>query len=523
MQLTHNAPKSFWHEPSFLSGFFFLFLYWWLGYDGITFTDDVTYLEFGKSFWSGEPFPDDSLFGHRWGAYLVSGWLTYLFGFSDRIGSLASLLFVYATFTLLYREVAGQKERIWFTLFFCSHVFLLHFINKVYPDTLLAFWICLLVVSLSKRHQYPLAMAILAAVCFIVGFSTKELMVYMIPMPVLLFIIDWKSKNKLTYHAYFALSSFLVLLIYFVSYQLIMGDFLARFRTLDEGYYISEYTFADKEAKVMLARLTYLPLVTFVERSYWVWLVLAVPGIIKAIQTKASLFFEMGIALMCLLFCFWFMSTSLGFYNPIHLNPRHLIILIPPASVLIAYGSDRWTEYKTSLLCLFILGLAISLLINDWKMGAYLAAFTLVFFMVLNKRKSVWAILVFLIIPVIYSIYYQYQNKNYNHFKSTLNKEIQKNDNQNIIYINSFVFFGKNWIISPSKSGRGTLKNIETVQEEEMKNSSTFHLLVYKYYLHAYPEETEFLKRFQHMAKELGFEEELVQEDRWIKISKFQK
>src|SRR5690606_28424659 len=119
---------------------------------------------------------------------------------------------------------------------------------------------------------------------------------------------------------------------------------------------------------------TILPIITFVERSYWVWMVFAVPGLVVGLKARKTPAIEFSLAFLCLVIGFWFMSSTLEFYNPIYLNPRHLIILIPTICILIALGWGEWQKSRKMTLliaCLLSLGMLISLLQMDWKMGAF--------------------------------------------------------------------------------------------------------------------------------------------------------
>ncbi|TVP51689.1 MAG: hypothetical protein EA341_04720 [Mongoliibacter sp.] len=515
------SQKQIWKEYQFIGGILFLLLYWYFGYDGITFSDDVTYLKFGQSLWSGEKFPDDSHFGHRWGAFVFSGLLTFLLGFSDKIGSIASLAFVLGTFLLLYAQLNHKSEKYWFTVFFCTQVYFLHFVNKVYPDPILAFWICLVPVAATYRSKYPFLMALTISLAFIIGFSTKEMMVFLIPFPIILFILDWRNGQNLKYHFYFITCAVAVLSIYFSSYYFITGEFFSRLSSVNEGHYISEFTYADKGISTIAKRLTYLPLVTFVERSYWIWLVMAIPGIIKALKTKQMFFLEMALLLICLFTGFWFMSSTLEFYNPIYLNPRHLVILVPVLAVMISFGFTEWKTYKLWTFALLLLGALISLAVLDYKMALYLIVFASVFIFWHNKKLIQLVIPVLLLGPVLMSIYYQKEKKNYNHFKSTLNNTILKTDIQKSIIINNFVFFSKKIILDQNNLSYSNVKDIQSDVEIVLSQEKGFKLFIYKYYLHAYPEEDQYLQDFRKEIENNGYTEKVLMEDNWIVISQF--
>src|SRR5690554_6021444 len=124
---------------SLILGIVFLIIYWIWGYDGIAFSDEVTYLQLGHQLWSNESVISNYHFTSRWGAFLFSGFFTFLLGFSDRYASLATLIFYLLTLYVAWR-VTPPGLRKWAVLFFIGNVYLLHFLTKVYPDGFLIFW-----------------------------------------------------------------------------------------------------------------------------------------------------------------------------------------------------------------------------------------------------------------------------------------------------------------------------------------------------------------------------------------------
>jgi hypothetical protein len=171
---------------------------------------------------------------------------------------------------------------------------------------------------------------------------------------------------------------------YLAYFWIAFGDPLYRVSSINAGHYISEFTYADKGFWVILKRLTILPFQAFVERAYWPWLVFALPGLVFGLKDKASRSFSFAIASICLMLGFWFMSSTLAFYNPIYLNPRHLIILVPILAYLIASGWEKWQNSKAwqaRIIGLLLLGVVIALLIQDWKMAAFNTLLTIPIFL----------------------------------------------------------------------------------------------------------------------------------------------
>lgn len=53
------------------TGLLFFMALWYWGYDGVTFSDDISYLDLGYRFWNGLPFQEVDLFNYRWGTYVL--------------------------------------------------------------------------------------------------------------------------------------------------------------------------------------------------------------------------------------------------------------------------------------------------------------------------------------------------------------------------------------------------------------------------------------------------------------------
>jgi hypothetical protein len=119
------------------------------------------------------------------------------------------------------------------------------------------------------------------------------------------------------------------------------------------------------------------------------------------------------------------MSTNLKFYNPLYLNPRHLIVLIPILAFLIAVSWSEWQNnwrLKKILIGLMGLGIAISLFQFDWKMAAFQFGVTgLIFFRESHLRN--FGFVLVLVIPALVSIPYQKNLKQYSPLIEVLDLE----------------------------------------------------------------------------------------------------
>jgi hypothetical protein len=471
---------------------FFLMTYWLVGFDGITFSDDVYYLVAGDSFWQGTMVFSDYHFSTRWGAYIPAGLIGFIFGNDPHTVSAISLISYLGTYLLLLRITKGTNALIVLSLWFCTQVYFLHFLTKVYPDSVLIFWVCLVPFAAIYRNQHGILAGLFLVIGLFAGFLTKETIIFLAPFPVLLAYFDYKS-NQLNWRFYGAvLSSGLILGIGYLSYFWIaFGDPLYRVSSINAGHYISEFTYADKGFWSILKRLTILPFQTFVERAYWPWLVFALPGLVLGLKNRGSKSFSFSMALICLMLGFWVMSSTLAFYNPIYLNPRHLIILVPILAYLIASGWEKWQDNKAwqiRIIGLLLFGVVIALLIKDWKMAGFNALLTVPIFLK-NQKFRLIVLGLLLLIPAMYSIKYQTNLKQYDSLIETLSTETQVTDLNTPIYTHSFLDFSKKVLLPNDSLAQELLIPLYQFPKVESEFPQKLKVLIYDYYQHAYPDE----------------------------------
>jgi len=493
---------------AFSVGVLFLLAYWYVGFDGITFSDDVYYLLAGKKFWEGTMEVNDYHFSSRWGAYIPSGLIGYLLGFDAHKISLISLLSYSASLLLLIKALPKTAPTWVLVLWFCTQIYFLHFLTKVYPDSLLVLWTCLIPVAATFRNSKPVFSGILLVLALFIGFLTKETIILLVPFPILLFYFDWKRKtfNSSFYVALLA-TGILLSAAYLGYFWLKFGDPLHRISSINAGHYISEFTYADKGFWSILRRLTILPIITFVERSYWAWMIFALPGIAIGLKSRTTPAFEFSLAFLCLFIGFWFMTSTLEFYNPIYLNPRHLIIIVPILSMLIALGWKEWKnlgKWKIYLVGLLLLGTGISLVQMDLKMAIFNFALAMgVRFS--NSKFHPSYIGLILLVPACIAIPYQQKLKQYPALISTLKAEVQSADNETLLITNNFIDFSDKILFPDDCEAQEKLRGLDYLISGSKPKKDTIKLVLYPYYQHAYPQEQEEIDQLIITVEKLGY------------------
>ncbi|MDI1321108.1 MAG: hypothetical protein PSV36_00085 [Algoriphagus sp.] len=490
--ITQTRQNFFQKHSAIFAGSLFLIGYWVFGFDGITFSDDVFYLLAGKNFWEGTMEVNEYHFSTRWGAYVPSGLIGHWLGFEPHRISLVSLISYLASLFLLYKILPKSFPEWILVLWFCTHVYFMHFLTKVYPDSSLVFWTCLVPAAAVYRSSKPYLSAFLFIFALFAGFLTKETIVFFAPLPILLFLFDWRSGSISTkFYVSLVSFGFLFGFSYLGYFWIEFGDPFYRITSIQAGHYISEFTYADKGIWSILKRLTYMPVVTFVERAYWPWLVFAVPGLLFAWKNRISPATEFALAFLSLFGCFWFMSTNLKFYNPLYLNPRHLIILTPILAFLVATGWSKWQSnwrLKRLMIGLLALGILISLFQQDWKMTAFQSGLAgLIFFRESHFRNLGFAL--FLTIPAIISIPYQRNLKQYSSLIEVLKQVTSSTENQSIIITNNFIDFSEKVLLPGNEKAQDMIFPMEKIKELQSNPPEQLRVLIYQYYQHAYPKE----------------------------------
>jgi len=493
---------------NFFIGLLFLVVYWIIGYDGITFSDDVYYIQAGKRFWQGTMEVNDYHFSSRWGAYVPSGLIGFIFGYRPHLMSIVSLISYSLTLYLLAKILPRSSPSWVLVLWVCTHVYFLHFLTKVYPDGLLVLFACLVPYGSIRRKDTPILSGIILVAGLFLGFLTKETIVLLAPFPILLWCLD-KRNNQINWKFYLTIICFGLLLasFYLTFFWFKIGDPLHRISSINAGHYISEFTYADKGIGSIIKRLTILPIVAFVERSYWAWIVFALPAIAIAKKTLTSPITEFSIAFLCLLVGFWFMTSTLEFYNPIYLNPRHLIIIIPILSFLIACGWGYWQKsmfWTKLMIALLLLGTVISVVLYDWKMAAFYTA--LAFVVKFHKFKFQKQMLILLLtFPAIFAIFYQKQLKHYEQLVSALKEEGLTSDSNSLLVTNNFLEFSKHTMYPLEPQVTQKLHGLDYLLDTANMTSERIVLLLYPYYTHAYPQEQVEIDSLKKLLSSKGY------------------
>jgi hypothetical protein len=333
---------------------FFIITYWFFAFDGFDFYDDYSYSYFANEMAQGKFQVGESHFSHRIGIFAPLAFLYWLFGINDHITILWPLLChlsgVFLVFFILHKKdkgaaVAGAMMAglNFYSIFFCK---------ELYPDTMVSCFAmasAFLLFKLRNRNNNRVYFFSFLFVCFVFeAFLSKETILYLIPFYILLFIHDILRKINFKFWISSVLFSLVCVLIYLTWYKINTGSFFYRFQMIQEGHYEFPGSYYQKSFIEYLPRLTYEPFLMLLNTEMIIPMVVAVPAIcslkFKDLKDLNKIESFWTCLVLIILFMLWFCSTSLVFYNPIFLQGRMVLMLIPPLCVLAGMGWKKMTE-----------------------------------------------------------------------------------------------------------------------------------------------------------------------------------
>ncbi len=488
----------------------FIVAYWYAGFDGFYFYDDLTYAKNALQIVNGTFSFADHLFSQRLtiiGATAVS---YFFFGISDYATILPPLICTLITCNAIYFFLLKKS---FFVAIMAASVYTLDFYtiffsNKLYPDVLLCCFVFLgLVILYSARTSHEkIALKALGVVFFLfLAFLAKLTILFVFPFLLGLFINDLiKRQNVGFWYRVIILSMGVGSIYLWWEYQT-FGNCFYRFNAIvSEGHYVSNGSYFDKNWFVLIKRITFQPVIMLLNSSMIIPLGLAFPVLIgyRAGKLWNHNSFEKfwAYAALSMLIYFWWGSTSWQYYNPIALFQRHLLLAVPPLAILSGLSLQRINEFSWVYTLIF----AVITLLGIWQgVGPVLIVYSSLFggfavyrglqFMdqaAINKiptKKNMLAALLILILAVhpVYSML-KPSESGYANLTEMVNA-IEKEEN-NILLITDrqiasnceYVF--RDWKEQPDCMTYASIQNIDSLAEFEKAYilKYDFHLPLYR-------------------------------------------
>ncbi|MEN7551624.1 phospholipid carrier-dependent glycosyltransferase [Rapidithrix thailandica] len=386
---------------------------------GILLSDQYLYAKNAYLFAEGNFELSPSVFSNRFAVFIPTAWFIKLLGMEYWVVSIWPLLtfVLLLTGTFFYLRKQSPQIALWATVFLATNPLLIKLSADLLPDLILAVFTtlamyCIQLAQSVKNTVSAFRWSFLFALCFIIATLAKETTAFLLPFIGALMLIDCIQKKNLRFWLGVIVSGLLLGGTYLAFYQLHTGDLLYRLKGIEQEHNISKvWSYYGSSTFEILARLTYKPLVFLLSSQYYSYLFfLAFIALLyfKKEQQERSFKVFWALYLGYLLAMFWWGSTSLKGYNPMPLQSRMWILLLPPLCIFSAYTLVHWKTYVNFrfpmiAFCLIALACIGSALWwhHDWE-----AIFALYFVLLLagyavfqQKISSGWA--VFILLPLL--------------------------------------------------------------------------------------------------------------------------
>ncbi|MGB3546257.1 MAG: hypothetical protein WBA17_04745 [Saprospiraceae bacterium] len=357
----------------FLAACLLLLIHHWCYYYGHFGFDDLYYARLAKRLFDGQIDWADH-YSYRIVPLAVTGLSYRLFGINDTASALPGLLCSVGILYLLYRHF--REEQWWQLLLACGLYFSLSwnlfYSDKLMPDlyvscfTFAAWSLVMGSRSGSFGRKLKVAVPCLAAGLVFLAFNSKGTVILAVPIFGYYAVRDLLIK-KYRFWLVFGVTSAALLLLYGGISAGAAGSPLARFSAIGANHYLNDCSYDQLPTAHLISRLTDGFWTLIVDSLLVLHLAIAVAGLILVGWLNPGggrRTVEHVFAVAIIFLSIDFMSISLTSYNPICLDPRHILLFSPMLCVLSvriigglvpARPRYSWLPYLVAVVCTILL------------------------------------------------------------------------------------------------------------------------------------------------------------------------
>lgn len=378
-----------------------IILYHCFCYTGHFGYDDMEYSRLSVELLRGH-FDSSNHFSYRFPIIILTAISYKLFGINDFAGSIPPLIISCTILWIVYLSLKNASNVTLITgLALCSFSnWFTFYTDKLMPDIYVAFSVSLALFILhqyrfhSQKNTILYSFALCGTLLF--GFMAKETIVLTLPLFLYFCIKDIWQKKQLTFWISNIVIGIILLFLYFIVIWHITGDFTKRFTTIDSNSYLNSCSYGEQSIEILLKRITIDFFSLMISQSMFIAFILIlgsiiINGIKSLFKTDDSLNFYILSAIILVLSAN-FMSISITSYNPMCLDPRHYLYLIPVTAIPAAHIFNSMLQNKnlnTALIPLIAIAILISYLSKtDATIMHYIPILILLLISVLTKKKT---------------------------------------------------------------------------------------------------------------------------------------
>ena len=435
----------------------FISCYWYFAFDGFYFFDDTAYSRYAWEATQGIfSLKQNDIFAHRLGVYLPVSVIYSITGIADCSTVFWPLLVFLAGAAFLFFGLRRYSTTIaLYALVIASlNFYPVFFSNKLYPDPVVAFFTLaatfVLWKAISQQESNTFFQAFAFTALLFSAFLTKETVLFYAPFYLIVLIADLKNKRNLKFWGYSTALGLMLLAVYFTSYYIQTGDAFYRFKVIQDGHYVFALSYYQKPFVEIIPRLTYEPLLMFLSSELAIPFIIALP-LLFSFKVKELLNlneFENFWKVLCLvlLLMLWYCSTSIKFYNPLSLQPRMYLLMVPPLSIVAATALARANNKRIifyGVTFAFSAALSYFLHINSYAVYALLAVyFAALFFF--NSKGIQYKLIPLLLILLIHPLYSMLKptDTDYKNEKEAVTNFLMDNKGNNLVLVDDQLYSG---------------------------------------------------------------------------------
>lgn len=357
--------KPFW---AFLFSIVVVIIFRAFGYVGHFGYDDMQYAALATNLLNGD-IDFDNHFTYR--LTILATALSYkVFGINDFSSSLPSVLLTIITLFVIYLILKNKGFIIttFGLLLTISIHWLLSYSVLLMPDIYVVTFTTIAMFAYYQHkyqsHKNTALFAILFVVSLLLDFMSKGSVVLLVPWLLYLFVIDIVSHQNKKFWIWSSIIGFVCLLVYFVSIKLLTGEFLYRFKAIEQNGYLNLCSYSEQPIGILLKRLFVDFFKMTINESLAVPIIFIVVAFINSkwkimLKIKSpSDFFIVSAAILFL--SSNFMTISLSSYNPMCIDPRHYLFFIPIASIGASYLISEKLSQKQIIAILVLLTIIVA-------------------------------------------------------------------------------------------------------------------------------------------------------------------
>jgi 4-amino-4-deoxy-L-arabinose transferase-like glycosyltransferase len=327
---------------------FILFHHLW-GYGGHFGWDDMEYANLSHQWATGTFHLSDNHFSYRLPIIVLSGISYKLFGVNDFSSALPAMLITMFILSLVYWVVRKRDSRIVVTAILITLLMpsFLFYSDKIMADIYVAAGIFVAFATLHfyrfEYRRFTLFFSLLFSCSLLFAFITKEVVVLVFPVLLVLFISDLLKKRFLKFWLLAILSGIFVLAAYHLIILHKTGSLFSRYTAIEINSYLNPCSYEYLPFYHTLQRIGYEFWVEILIGSMLVALVFLIPSFSKIKRfgfSKAETFWVSISALMLL--SANFMTKSYNAYSPMCIDIRHYLFLVPVLAVAAAPNVIRF-------------------------------------------------------------------------------------------------------------------------------------------------------------------------------------